>query len=243
MTTADTSSGAPSSGASADVPRETRAPEPPPQAAALFGDRLDAVRRYADLLCDAGVVRGLIGPREVPRIWDRHLLNCAVVEELIPPGASVDDVGSGAGLPGIVLALARPDLEVTLVEPLLRRATFLSEVVEALDLRRVTVVRARAEELARRPGPGVDVVTARAVAPLGRLASWCLPLLRPGGVLLALKGDRAADELATARDELVRAGAGPVDVRLIGAGVIDPPATVVVVPRAVAPAGRGRRSR
>ena len=206
---------------------------------------------YADLLATDGVVRGLIGPREAPRIWDRHLLNCAAVAELIPSGASVVDVGSGAGLPGIVLAVARPDLSVALVEPLARRIAFLAEVVPALGLdRTVTVVRARAEELGGSLTPA-DVVTARAVAPLDRLAGWCLPLAALGGRLLALKGASAADEVAEHRDAVGRLGGATPVVRRCGVGVIDPPTTVVEIvrERAVAPArprsarGAGRSKR
>ena len=142
--------------------------------------------------------RGLIGPREVPRLWERHLLNCAVLGELLPEGASLCDVGSGAGLPGIPLALARPDVRITLLEPLLRRTTFLDEVVRQLGLENVTVLRGRAEEMVGKLPP-VDVVTARAVAPLDRLAGWGLPLLRPYGEMLALKGDTAEQELRRPR--------------------------------------------
>ncbi len=149
-----------------------------------------ALQRLAvlgELLATHGVERGLLGPREVPRLWERHLLNCAVLEPLIPADAAgLCDVGSGAGLPGLVLAALRPDLAVTVLEPLLRRTTFLTEAVDALGLTRVEVLRGRAEDWAgRRTWP---VVTARAVAPLDRLAGWCLPLLTPGGLLLALKG-------------------------------------------------------
>ena len=154
--------------------------------------------RYAELLADAGVQRGLIGPREVPRLWERHLLNCAVLSEVVPEGVTVCDVGSGAGLPGIPLALVRPDLKITLLEPLLRRTNFLQEVVELLGLDHVTVVRGRAEEVLGKLPP-VHVVTARAVAPLDRLAGWGVPLLRPYGEMLALKGDTAEEELKAAR--------------------------------------------
>ena len=155
-------------------------------AADLFGERLPLAEAYAELLTSDGVLRGLIGPREAPRIWERHLLNCAVVAELIPTGVHVVDVGSGAGLPGIVLAVARPDLTVTLVEPMARRTSFLTEVISALDLRRVTVLQARAEEAADQLSPA-DVVTARALARLDRLAEWCLPLTAVGGRVLAIK--------------------------------------------------------
>lgn len=222
-----------------------RPPEPPPAAAAVFGSGLDRAVAYARLLATDGTVRGLIGPREVPRLWDRHLLNSAVVAELIPPGARVVDAGSGAGLPGIPLALARPDLAVTLLEPLARRVTFLDECVATLGLTGVTVVRGRAEEgPARRTLGGADVVTARAVAPLDRLTGWCLPLLRPGGVLLAIKGSSAAEELAGTRAALLAAGASDAELASCGAGTVDPPTTVVVVTRGTVRAtARGGRVR
>ena len=197
----------------------------------VFGDRLPLAVAYAELLATDGVVRGLIGPREAPRIWERHLINCGVITEMISIGASVVDVGSGAGLPGIVLAVARPDLTVTLVEPLARRTAFLSEAVTRLGLdATVTVVRGRAEELAGGPLTA-DVVTARAVAPLDRLAGWCLPLAAIGGRLLALKGASAADEVAEHRDAIARLGGSDPAVAYCGVGVIEPPATVVEIVR------------
>jgi 16S rRNA (guanine527-N7)-methyltransferase len=207
----------------------------------VFGERFDLAARYAAILAGAGVERGLIGPREAPRLWERHLLNCAVVGELLPPGTRVLDVGSGAGLPGIVLAVARPDLEVTLLEPLARRATFLGEVVEELGLAGVTVVRGRAEEHVGRLR--FPVVTARAVAPLDRLARWCLPLLEPEGRLLALKGASAADELAEHRPALNRLGAREATVQTCGTGIVDQPTTVVTVIRGRDGKSGGRRSR
>jgi 16S rRNA (guanine527-N7)-methyltransferase len=187
---------------------------------------------YAELLITDGVVRGLIGPREAPRIWERHLINCAVMAEMIPIGASVADVGSGAGLPGIVLAVARPDLTITLIEPLARRTAFLSEAVTALGLdTTVTVVRGRAEEVAGGPPVAADIVTARAVAPLDRLAGWCLPLAAVGGRLLALKGSSAADEVAEHREAIARLGGSDPVIALCGEGVIEPPATVVEIVR------------
>ena len=231
-------------------------PELADPARTLFGDRFPLAAAYAELLATDGVLRGLVGPREASRIWARHLLNCAPVAELIPVGCSVLDVGSGAGLPGIVLAVARPDLSIVLVEPLARRTAFLVEVVAALDLARsVTVLRARAEELAGNPGtvtrspggrpavgtgpagePGdlvlpADIVTARAVAPLDRLAAWCLPLTAPGGRLLALKGASAADEVAEHADAVGRLGGSAPIVRRCGVGVLDPPTTVVEIVR------------
>lgn len=223
---------------------DTEVPPPPPAAAGVFGAALDRAVAYAELLATEGTVRGLLGPREVPRLWERHLLNSAVVAELVPPAARLVDAGSGAGLPGIPLALARPDLAVTLLEPLARRHAFLSECVERLGLTAVTVLRGRAEEgPVRRALGGADVVTARAVAPLDRLADWCLPLLRPGGQLLALKGDTAADELATARAALTRSGAAAAEVVRCGAGTVDPPATVVVVTRGTVRASASGRQR
>lgn len=201
-------------------------------AQAVFGDRLPLAVAYAGLLMTDGVVRGLIGPREAPRVWDRHLINCGVMGEMIPIGASVVDVGSGAGLPGIVLAVARPDLVVTLVEPLARRTAFLSEAVTKLGLdATVTVVRGRAEDLAGGPPAAADVVTARAVAPLDRLAGWCLPLAAVGGRLLALKGASAADEVAEHREAIARLGGSDPVIAYCGVGLIEPPATVVEIVR------------
>jgi 16S rRNA (guanine527-N7)-methyltransferase len=197
----------------------------------VFGQRLPLATAYASWLIGEGVVRGLIGPREAPRVWERHLINCAVLSEMIPIGASVVDVGSGAGLPGIVLAVARPDLTITLVEPLARRTAFLSEVVAALDLgATVTVIRGRAEEVVGEL-LAADVVTARAVAPLDRLAGWCLPLTSLGGRLLALKGASAADEVAEHRAAVARLGGSDPVVRLCGAGLVDPPTTVIEIVR------------
>ncbi|MFZ8978430.1 MAG: 16S rRNA (guanine(527)-N(7))-methyltransferase RsmG [Candidatus Nanopelagicales bacterium] len=209
-------------------------PAPPSALADVVADAAQRERmtHYAALLASAGVERGLIGPREVPRLWDRHLLNCAVAVPLVPADADVIDVGSGAGLPGIVWAIARPDLRVTCLEPLQRRATFLEEVVTALDLGdRVQVVRARAEDIVRGRGPVTSlrarVVTARAVAPLERLAGWTVPLVQPGGELLALKGRSAAEEVHASATVLERLGIARVEVVECGLGVVDPPTTVV----------------
>jgi 16S rRNA (guanine527-N7)-methyltransferase len=193
----------------------------------VFSHALPLAEAYAALLADDGVVRGLIGPREAPRLWERHLVNCALLGEAVPPGADVCDIGSGAGLPGLVLAIARPDLRLTLVEPLLRRTTFLAEVVERLGLTNVEVVRARAEEL--HGTREFTVVTSRAVAPLGRLLDWSMPLVRQGGTLVAMKGASAADEITEATAGLRRHGAGRVEVLTLGADLIDPPTTVVRV--------------
>jgi 16S rRNA (guanine527-N7)-methyltransferase len=187
----------------ADVSRET----PPEPDLALLAqvfapDRLPTLRRYVDLLATDGVTRGLIGPREVPRLWDRHLLNCGLLSPVVPEGARVVDLGSGAGLPGLVLAVARPDLRVSLVEPMLRRTTFLTEACELLEVANATVTRGRAEDLAG--DEPFDVVTARALAPLPRLLTWALPLVAPGGSLLAMKGSSAEQEVRNASAELDR---------------------------------------
>ena len=206
---------------------------PRPGLPAWLAPSADLLEAYAALLADAGVTQGLIGPREVPRLWERHLLNCAVVAEpeagLIPESASVADVGSGAGLPGLVWAIVRPDLRVTLVEPLLRRATFLTQAVSDLGLdTRVTVIRGRGEEqLASGAWTPVDIVTARAVAPLSKLLGWTVPLLREGGHLLALKGSSAAEEVAAAQAEAAAVGLADLRVRTLGEGVVDPVTTVV----------------
>ncbi len=197
----------------------------------MFGSqRFPLAARYAELLAGDGVIRGLIGPREVPRLWERHLVNCAVLAEVVPEGATVCDLGTGAGLPGIVLAIARPDLRVTLVEPLRRRTTFLEEAVAELGLDRCEVRRARAEEL--HGSELFDVVTSRAVAPLPRLLAWSMPLVSPGGALLAMKGSRAAAEITDAADDLRRLGCADPEVLSLGGGDparLDPPTTVVRV--------------
>ena len=205
----------------------------------LFGDRSPLARRFAEHLVTSGVERGLLGPREAPRVWDRHVLNCAVVAELVPDGARVVDVGSGAGLPGIPLALARPDLQIVLVEPLARRVEWLREVIADLGLA-VEVERGRAEEaVVRRRWEGADVVTARAVAPLSRLAGWSLPLLRTGGTAARGEGgQRRRPRSNGTRRRCAGSAAGRPRIERCGVGVVDPPSTVVVVER-VAP-GRGR---
>lgn len=180
--------------------------------------RLPLMEAYADLLATDGVVRGLIGPREAPRLWDRHLLNCAVLGEVVPERATVCDIGSGAGLPGLVLAIARPDLRLTLVEPLLRRTTFLEEVVETLALPNVEVVRGRADDLHGQRT--FDVVTSRAVAPLERLLQWSMPLVAPEGALVAMKGSNVDEEIETARPVLTRWRCAEPEVLALGEGVL-----------------------
>lgn len=208
------------------VSRETPS-APPDVARRVFSDALPLAERYAELLATEGVLRGLIGPREVPRLWVRHLVNCALFAEAVPADATVCDVGTGAGLPGLVLAIVRPDLSLTLVEPLLRRTTFLDEAVHELGLRNVEVVRARAQEL--HGARDFSVVTSRAVAPMDRLLGWSMPLVRPAGFLIAMKGSSAHEEIAAAEKTLVRLGAGQVSVTTYGDGLIDPPTTVVRV--------------
>lgn len=250
-----------------DVPMDPAEAESSARTAAalLWPDAMDTLTRYADLLSTVGLERGLLGPREVPRIWNRHVLNCAVVAldtegvsgalvrgasdprglvpggsipgGLVPSGASVLDVGSGAGLPGLVWALIRPDLEsVILLEPLLRRAAFLSELIETLGCAsRVSVRRARAEE-----SVGVlsaDVVTARAVAPLDRLVGWTLPLARVGGAVAALKGSGARAEVPGAQMAVDRWGGGEPEVVQCGQGILEPPTSVVLIRRTTAGTG------
>lgn len=205
------------------VSRET--PPAPTVALGVFSQALSLAETYAHRLATDGVVRGLIGPRETPRLWERHLLNCAVVAEAVPPGSAVGDIGSGAGLPGIPIALARPDLQLTLIEPLLRRSTFLEEVVADLGLENVEVVRGRAEELHGRRT--FDVVTSRAVAPLPKLLRWSVPLVAPGGLVLAMKGSSAAEELAGAASDLRRLRTRAAEVVEVGAEVVTP-ATVLI---------------
>jgi 16S rRNA (guanine527-N7)-methyltransferase len=210
-------------------------PSPPAVAAAVFGDALPLAERYVARLAHDGVARGLIGPREVPRLWERHVLNSAAVAEVVPAGARVVDVGSGAGLPGIPLALARPDVTLTLVEPMARRVEFLEETVRDLvdgGSRAWRVVRGRAEERAVVSAVGpVDVVTARAVAPLPRLVGWCRGLLRPGTQLIALVGAKAVEDLPAMLPELTAAGMRDVRPRAVGADLGDAATTVVVMTR------------
>jgi len=197
----------------------------------VFGDRLPLAERYAEHLATTGVEWGLVGPREASRVWERHILNCAVVADLIPPAARVLDIGSGAGLPGIPLALARPDLRVVLVEPLARRVEWLRTVLADLELP-VEVERGRAEDTPiRRRWEGADVVTSRAVAPLHRLAAWCLPLVRPGGMMLAVKGMSAPAEVERDARAVAASGGGIPRIETCGVGIVDPPSTVVVVER------------
>lgn len=202
-------------------------PPPPTEAVAHFApEPLARLTDYGRQLATAGVVRGLIGPREVPRLWDRHLLNCAALGEAIGEGETVADIGTGAGLPGLVLALARPDLRVILVEPLERRCVFLQEMIARFRLApRVELRRGKAHLV--KPC-AADVVTSRAVAALDMLAGWSFPHLRVGGRLLALKGDRAEEELLAAKAELAKWGAdAEAGVITCGAAWLPQPIKVV----------------
>jgi 16S rRNA (guanine527-N7)-methyltransferase len=202
-----------------------KVPPPPAAAADVFGTTLPLAERYVRMLAGPGVSRGLLGPREVPRLWSRHILNCAAVADLVPRPATLIDLGSGAGLPGIVLALLLPDVQVTLLERMERRAIFLDECIQELGLGNAQVCRATAEELAGKRA--ADVVTARAVAPLDRLAGLAAGLVRRGGLILAIKGATAAEEVARARPVLRRLGMRDVAVIRAGDGKVDRAATVV----------------
>jgi 16S rRNA (guanine527-N7)-methyltransferase len=200
------------------------APPIPAAAAGVFGPALPAATAYAGILATRGVAHGLLGPHEVPRLWDRHLLNCAVVAELVGERrGTLLDLGSGAGLPGLVLAMVLPDTAVTLLEPMERRCRFLTECVTELGLANVTVLRGRAEDVTVR----TDVVTARAVAPLPRLAELAVGVVRPGGMVLAIKGRTAADELKAAGPVLRRIGVRGAQVVRAGQGKVIPATTVV----------------
>jgi 16S rRNA (guanine527-N7)-methyltransferase len=219
-------------------------PPPPDAAGTLFGSVLPTAESYARLLAGPGVERGLVGPGEAARIWDRHLLNCAAVAELVPMRGEIADLGSGAGLPGIVLAMLRPHTRVTLVEPMARRAEFVAECCEALGLANVRIRRARAEDLAGECD--ADVVTARAVARLDRLAPLAVGLARRGGLILAIKGASATAEVATAGQVLRELGVTDIAVVVVGASVLSQPTTVVTFRTPIdrpPPAGRraGRR--
>lgn len=221
---------APAEGGIADpLPGEEQRvpPAPPAGAARVFGDQMVLAEQFTSILTDSGVTHGLIGPHEVQRMWERHVLNCAVIHPAIQAGQMVIDVGSGAGLPGIVLAIVRPDLDLHLVEPMLRRTNWLSMAVAELGLPNVTVHRGRAQEFW-----GIlsaPVVTSRAVARLSELATWCLPLLLPGGSMLAIKGLSVAEELEADRALLRRLGAVDEVIESFGGGLVDQTTTVLRV--------------
>lgn len=201
----------------------------PEAAARIFGDRLPLAQAYHDSLATTAAERGFIGPKEVLRLWSRHVLNCAVIADAFDEGLSVADIGSGAGLPGIPLAIARPDLRITLIEPLLKRSTYLGEITEDLGLTNVTVVRGRAEEQKKTL---FDVTTSRAVAPLGKLASWSLPLVRPGGSMTAMKGASVAEELERDAKVIAKAGGTDAEILTVGEGLLEQPTTLIRIVRA-----------
>lgn len=195
----------------------------PVQAAAVFGDRIDLARGYAAALVRDSDLLGLLGPREMPRLWSRHILNSAVVAELVTPGKTVCDIGSGAGLPGIPMAIVLPDTRFTLIEPMERRSDWLISVVEELGLKNVEVLRARAEEV----GEAFDIATARAVSALPKLLRLCVPLVRHGGEILALKGSKAADEIEDAKRIQKKMGISSFEIVHAGAGLLTEPTLVV----------------
>ncbi|WP_257159000.1 16S rRNA (guanine(527)-N(7))-methyltransferase RsmG [Corynebacterium cystitidis] len=204
--------------------------EPTPEVASLiFGDRLALAEAYHDSLATTATERGFIGPKEVGRLWSRHIMNCAIISEAFDEGLRVADIGSGAGLPGIPVAIARPDLSITLIEPLLKRSTYLSEVKNQLELDNVTVIRGRAEDQKLEP---FDVVTSRAVAPLGKLAGWSLPLVKKGGAMVAMKGASVSDELERDAGVIKKAGGGQATIFTVGDDVLAEPTTLIRIERA-----------
>ncbi|MEY4554691.1 MAG: hypothetical protein RL197_1118 [Actinomycetota bacterium] len=195
----------------------------PVQAAAVFGERIDLARGYAAALVRDSDLLGLLGPREMPRLWSRHILNSAVVAELVAPGKTVCDIGSGAGLPGIPMAIVLPDTRFTLIEPMERRSDWLISVVEELGLTNVEVLRTRAEEV----GEAFDIATARAVSALPKLLRLCVPLVRHGGEILALKGSKAAEEIEDAKRIQKKMGISSFEIVHAGAGLLTEPTLVV----------------
>lgn len=200
------------------------APEAEPASAALiFGQNIDLARRYFELLVRDGDLLGLLGPREMPKLWTRHILNSAVVAELVSPGASVADVGSGAGLPGIPMALAQPQAKFTLIEPMERRSDWLKSTIAELQLENVRVLRARAEEVTE----VFDVVTARAVSALPNLLKMCVPLTKHGGEVIALKGSKAADEIADSKKLQKKLSIESFEIVRVGGELLADPTLVV----------------
>ncbi|WP_454149641.1 16S rRNA (guanine(527)-N(7))-methyltransferase RsmG [Microbacterium lacticum] len=197
----------------------------PTEASAVFGENLERARRFTAALGEHGEERGLIGPLEPARLWSRHILNSAVAAPLFASGTRVGDVGSGAGLPGIVLAIARPDVQWVLIEPMERRVTWLQEQKDALGLDNVEIVRARGEEWTE--GAVLDAVTARAVSALKTLIPLTAPLVRVGGELVLLKGANAANEIDAAAKQIRKYGLDDIRVEMVGDGVIAEPTRVV----------------
>ena len=196
----------------------------PAAAVAIFGDQIDQARSFAQTLAGDSDELGLLGPRELDKLWSRHILNSAVVAELVSPGDKVADVGSGAGLPGIPMAIARPDAEFVLIEPMERRSNWMLEVVEHLGLKNVRVLRSRAEDVTEQD---FDIVTARAVAALDKLLKMCVPLLKPGGALIALKGSKAAEEIANSKKLEKKLGISSFEILVCGEKFLPEPTSVV----------------
>jgi 16S rRNA (guanine527-N7)-methyltransferase len=196
----------------------------PAAAVAIFGDQIDQARSFAQTLANDSDELGLLGPRELDKLWSRHILNSAVVAELVRPGDKVADVGSGAGLPGIPMAIASPDAQFVLIEPMERRSSWMLEVVEDLGLENVRVLRSRAEDVSEQD---FDIVTARAVAALDKLLKMCLPLLKPGGALIALKGSKAAEEIANSKKLEKKLGISSFEILVCGEKFLPEPTSVV----------------
>jgi 16S rRNA (guanine527-N7)-methyltransferase len=196
----------------------------PAAAVAIFGDQIGLARSFAQTLAKDSDELGLLGPRELDKLWSRHILNSAVVAELVRPGDKVADVGSGAGLPGIPMAIARPDAQFVLIEPMERRSTWMLEVVEDLGLKNVRVLRSRAEDVTEQD---FDIVTARAVAALDKLLKMCVPLLKPGGALIALKGSKAAEEIANSKKLEKKLGISSFEILVCGEKFLPEPTSVV----------------
>jgi 16S rRNA (guanine527-N7)-methyltransferase len=196
----------------------------PAAAVAIFGDQIDQARSFAQTLANDSDELGLLGPRELDKLWSRHILNSAVVAELVKPGDKVADLGSGAGLPGIPMAIARPDAEFVLIEPMERRSNWMLQVVEDLGLKNVRVLRSRAEDVSEQD---FDIVTARAVAALDKLLKMCVPLLKPGGALIALKGSKAAEEIANAKKLEKKLGISSFEILVCGEKFLSEPTSVV----------------
>ena len=195
----------------------------PAEATTVFGDRIELARGYAKALIRDGDLLGLLGPRELPRLWTRHILNSAVVSELVPAGKTVADIGSGAGLPGIPMAICLPNNHFTLIEPMERRSVWLKDLVVELGLTNVTVLRARAEDV----GDVFDVATARAVSALPKLLRLVVPLVRDGGLVLALKGSKAADEIEESKRLQKKMGISSFEIVYAGQSVLAEPTLVV----------------
>jgi 16S rRNA (guanine527-N7)-methyltransferase len=196
----------------------------PAAAVAIFGDQIDQARSFAQTLANDSDELGLLGPRELDKLWSRHILNSAVVAELVRPGDKVADVGSGAGLPGIPMAIARPDAQFVLIEPMERRSSWMLEVVEDLGLKNVRVLRSRAEDVSEQD---FDIVTARAVAALDKLLKMCVPLLKPGGALIALKGSKAAEEIANSKKLEKKLSISSFEILVCGEKFLPEPTSVV----------------